>query len=217
MTARCELCPVNTTSVAGAANRSACVCKAGLEGTDPDSCRPCAPGSYKAHDGFGACEPCRPGTIQALAGQLNCSGCSAGTYNDLPGQTSCKSCPLGTETVTGSSRQSVTDCTCKENFYGHAGFRCFECPANTTLVRPDNGNRRDATYRVDCLCHEGYEDVSGMAGVKDCQLCLRGHYAGVPATERVGVLQRLGAFVDKAGLNQSHAVNGTHRVDFAAK
>ena len=169
VTPTCRPCPANTSSDRGAYNISGCVCKAGFQGENAESCLPCGVGKYKSEEGFHRCTSCPPGKFSKAVGANSsdvCQRCSLGFYQPDFGSTSCLECPSGTETLSiGTS--DIRQCTCQDNFYGIPGARCIQCTKNNSELIHDNETRQES-FRTHCTCKEGYHQVENGTMCEPC-------------------------------------------------
>ena len=174
VTPTCRPCPANTSSDRGAYNISGCVCKAGFEGENAESCLPCGVGKYKSEEGFHRCTSCPPGKFSKAVGANSsdvCQPCFLGFYQPDFGSTTCLECPSGTETLSiGTS--DIRQCTCQNNFYGIPGARCVQCTKNNSELIHDNETRQES-FRTHCTCKEGYHPVKNG---NTCEPCGVGRY-----------------------------------------
>lgn len=174
----CETCVNGSYSAPLAVNASSCACNAGFEGTPPDSCSACTPGSYKP-----------------LAGPSQCVTCPADSYQPDSGQSSCEACPARTEGDAGSI--SLQGCLCLPRYeatlvYANVtgtltpvGENCTLCPAGTykdwfgrdACAACQNKSDSDAgAFR--CTCNTGYAEA--LADPDVCKLCTPYPAGGCP-------------------------------------
>ena len=180
----CSVCPSNgvtasTTSAAGSTQADDCVCPQGATGA-PDTCSPCAQGTYKTASGSHACIACPEntlttetgaheftacvcnagfsasatgGTIQSLTNA--CSECEIGSYKASAGTSPCIACPSNADALTAGS----TACVCNAGFDGNF-LACNACAA---------GTYKAAASTADCTaCHEFSTSNVGSTTSQDC-------------------------------------------------
>ncbi|NWJ08118.1 EPHA2 protein, partial [Crypturellus undulatus] len=108
-----------------------CLCLAGYQQGDGETCEECPPGTFKAEASDGACEPCPAHTVPAAAGSAACP-CEDG-YFRAPDDAASAPC-----TRPPSAPRAVT----------------AEALGATVQLRwaapEDDGGRRDVTYSVTC-------------------------------------------------------------------
>lgn len=139
----CITCPINTTSEAGSAAVTACVCRAGYWGVGGTKhCTACAIGTYSVVQGAAQSDTCiqchgnmtsRAGSAAATACVCNagfwrvesCSGCAAGTYSFAIGATENSTCiPCPGNATSNAASPSIAFCRCDAPFGGSVNNGC---------------------------------------------------------------------------------------------
>ena len=156
-----------------------CVCRAGTT-LDGDTCRACAPGTYKPAPGNDACTACpensnsTPGAVNAtqciclpgFAGAPggNCGTCGVDEYLEVEAG-DCRACP--NHTISHAGTIGVEGCVCRPGFTGADGEACTACASGT--FKAGNGSAAcdacgafsvttpGSTQPTACRCDRGYE------------------------------------------------------------
>lgn len=201
----CSLCPLHSTSIAGATLITQCICNAGYEGVHGDTCVLCPAGKYEndAH----VCVDC-PDNSDSESGASTvfdckcnagftgphggpCTACATGTYKINAGSAICTSCNLHATTLQDASTLA-TDCLC-EAAYTLIDSSCTMCSENTFKTEISNAactncqefavSPPGSTQPSDCTCIDQYFD----AGDGSCdRACGIGFEANLGETKCVG-------------------------------
>ena len=186
----CLDCPLWSTSLAGSAAVSDCLCNAGYVGpisTENASCTPCVAGKFKAVNGSEvACTDCEAGKYSLVNASVSCALCPAGKYSEFTSANTsnvCITCPANTTSGRASSR--LANCLCIAGFTGANGsctqclpgtFKdgpgpeaCSLCPASTYSVRFAAVN-----FSVCKQCPSETESAPGSSSINSCT-CLAGY------------------------------------------
>lgn len=159
-------CP-NNTQCSGCTFLDDCMCNAGYDGNQGDTCTACVSGTFKPSIGFGSCGPCANGTYGTTMASV------------------CVGCPANSHAPTSST--VITDCTCNAGYYGNFidTSACVRCPANSN-------SPVSSTVITACMCNAGYYGnatdtcmacgvgkYTGTIGTSLCTDCVAGTYSAV--------------------------------------
>ena len=190
----CTSCPDNFVDV----NREYCICNAGYYLSGPETCLPCAVGSWKFGSGNATdgCTDCgdhmttlsmeSTGIESCLcnAGYYGnydaCQGCAAGTYTNTIGNTICTDCPVGSSSLT-STNDAESDCVADVGYEKNDGVyteceigfykNTIENAPCTKCLRGSTTASTAATQNTQCECIS--PNYYGNAG-EEC-LCSGGY------------------------------------------
>lgn len=201
----CSLCPLHSSSIAGATLITQCICNAGYEGVHGDTCVLCPAGKYEndAH----VCVNC-PDNSDSQSGASSvfdckcdagftgpnggpCTACATGTYKINAGSAICTSCNLHATTLQDASTLA-TDCLC-ETAYTLIDSSCTMCSENTFKTEISNAactncqefavSPAGSTQPSDCTCIDQYFDAGDGSCDRACGL---GFEANLGETKCVG-------------------------------
>lgn len=158
----CDACtPTRAHLLAGATNRSACLC---APGHAPD---PAAPARNAP------CLPCAPGHYKPSLSNAQCQQCDFGSFMPGAGATACLSCALfapvaNASTTAFQASRSDADCTCHPG-HERRGAACVACPAGS--FRTTKGTEACAQCGAALLPHHYGHAAVSTALFKHCVTC----------------------------------------------
>jgi len=170
----CQMCPLNSNSIAGSSSINQCLCNPGSFGVPGQSCQACLEGTYKlpSQPSSGLCTKCPLNSMSAQGSTQFCR-CNNGWAAEVPGQ-ECKQCPIGTY-----SRDNMGS-HCEECVAGKfssalgswSSTACLSCSIGKYSLKSGAGN---------CVgCSAGtYTEVVGSS---TCLNCMSQTYSSVVAS-----------------------------------
>jgi hypothetical protein len=182
----CNLCDLNTHSLAGSQNITSCVCMSGYTRDENSTCRSCDAGTYKPTVGDHPCDICGEDTYsshEAATSAQTCVPCPRNAYS-TPHSTTLDDClcPMG---FGGNSGEDCTQCSpgsyksvagpglcslCPVGTYSNisGSIICSACPIHTYNGPSDGGDNIS-----NCLCMPGYTKTN----TSTCMACISGEYS----------------------------------------
>ena len=154
---------------------------------------------YEEGNMTGTCRPCAPGYYKAFVGRHNCDPCPLGTYRSLPAQTdmfSCTPCPVGFTTNTtaaDNAEECLREYSKHSSCLGISYWRKYliyvlmlsflaGCPPgfyyNGTCTACPEGTYQPMPFQSECIaCPNGTSGINnGDDSLDDCLRRLISHF-----------------------------------------